>query len=59
MKPFRSYERRAMFYKVVLKKEITIQAPTIEDALDKAFEELDLAFELGKDELHIECTGEE
>ena len=48
-----------MFYKVVLKKEITIQAPTIEDALDKAFEELDLAFELGKDELHIECTGEE
>ena len=46
-----------MFYKVVLKKEITIQAPTIEDALDKAMDELD--FEIGKDELHIECTGEE
>ena len=44
-----------MFYKAIIHKEYTIEAPTEEDALDEVF----YRFDLDSDDVEITCVGEE
>lgn len=44
-----------MFYKAIIHKEMLIEAPTEEEALDEVFHR----FDLDTDEVEITCVGEE